>query len=401
VKTSNLKILTPKSASLVSLLLLLLTIEYVLSYYASEGILSKSVLYIFNLFPLLNLVIIWYSAKVYWSDYRVAFLLYYIFMLLNTALQAEGDLGDIMANVMIYLSVMSAFFLSTVDSNFLVGLFKKIAVLGIGGFAYIISTEGVDIDFALQNRGYTFHEMFYYASLFWAVIPGVILAVIVQKKLGLMILYWFCAVVLNLIFLKRFIIVDSVLLLLVTLLINFYRGNKISGGLKVYIIMAFVLGIGLYFSSNFLFTLFDATSERIESTTDDLSQFERFIEHRNYFTNEANALDILFGKGFSAYHKGLGNEAYSLHNGWANFIFKGGLILLLLILFPFVKMLSFTRDFKKLPADIQFSVALLLINVPRLFYTNMDNFQPVMLVFFFALFKIVDYKGNSLVNGVR
>jgi hypothetical protein len=64
-------------------------------------------------------------------------------------------------------------------------------------------------------------------------------------------------------------------------------------------------------------------------------------------------------------------------------------------------MLSFTRDFKKLPADIQFSVALLLINVPRLFYTNMDNFQPVMLVFFFALFKIVDYKGNSLVNGVR
>lgn len=381
-----------KVETIVKALLVLLTVEYVVSYYAGEaGIFPRYVLYIFFTFPIINLVLIYFNARVKWSMYRFVFIAYFFFITFNSIVQAQGEVGEIVANFVMYSAVLAAFYFSFVGVSFLFDVFKLVALVGIAGFVYLMSTESIDLEFATR-RGYTWTEIFYYASVYWAVIPAVILSFLYERNILIVVLYWILAIILNLIFLKRFILFDSILLLLVVVFINFNKDKKLISGFKFYFIMASLVGLSLYFASEFIVTLFDATNERIESTTDDLSGFDRFVEYRNYSEKEATIIDFYIGKGFSSFHKGLDKEAYSLHTGWANFIFKGGLIWLILILIPFFKMIPLIVKFKKLPIDIQFSVALLLINVPRLFYTNMDNFQPVMLVFFYALFKVADYK---------
>ncbi len=381
--------------TLVKVLFVLLTVQYVVSYYAGEaGIFPRYVLYIFMFFPIINLLLVFFYTRVKWSGYRLVFILYFLFMVLNTLLQAQGTSGEILANFAIYSAILTAFYFSFVNISFLFDVFKLVTLIGVAGFIYIMSTVSIDIDSAIR-RGYIWTEMFYYASLYWAVIPAVILSFLYERKILIVVSYWILAIILNLIFLKRFILVDSILLLLVVLFINFNKDKKLFSGFKFYFIMASLVGLSLYFASEFIVTLFDATNERMESTTDDVSGFDRFVEYRNYFEKEATIIDFFIGKGFSSFHKGLGKEAYSLHTGWANFIFKGGVIWFILILIPFFKIIAVIGKFKKLPVDIQFSVTLLLINVPRLFYINMDNFQPVMLVFFYALFKVADYKHSK------
>jgi hypothetical protein len=316
-------------------------------------------------------------------------------MFLNSIVQAQGDIGDIVAHFIMYSAVLTAFYFSTIQLSFLFETFKLISLLGLSGFVYIVSKEPIDLTFAIA-RGYTWTEMFYYTPLFWAVIPAVILSFLYDKNLILFISYWILAVILNLIFLKRYILVDSVLLLLVLVFINYHKEKKIISGLKIYVLITILVGIGIYFASDFITVLLDATNQRMDSSVEDVSSFDRFVEHRNYFENEASLVDFLIGKGFSAYHRGLGEEAYALHNGWANFIFKGGVIWLIIILIPFFKIIFLLGRFKILPLDIQFSVSLLLISVPQLFYTNMDNFEPVMIVFFSAIFKIADYKYSQI-----
>lgn len=384
-----------KVDTLVKVLFVLLTVQYVVSYYAGEaGIFPRYVLYIFIFFPIINLLLVFFYTRVKWSGYRLVFILYFLFMVLNTLLQAQGKSGEILANFAIYSAILTAFYFSFVNISFLFDVFKLVALVGVAGFIYIMSTQSIDLEFAV-GRGYTWTEMFYYASLFWAVIPAVILSFLYERKTLIMVSYWILAIILNLIFLKRFILVDSILLMLVILFINLNRDKKLISGYKIYFLIASLVGLSLYFASEFIVTLFDATNERVESSTDDVAGFDRFVEYRNYFEKEAAIIDLLIGKGFSSFHHGLGKEAYALHTGWANFIFKGGIIWFILILIPFFKMISLIGKFKNLPVDIQFSVALLLINVPRLFYTNMDNFQPVMLVFFYALFKVADYKHSK------
>lgn len=384
-----------KVETIVKVLLVLLTVQYVVSYYAgAAGIFPRYVLYIFLTFPIINLVLIYFIARVKWSMYRFVFIAYFFFITFNSIVQAQGEVGEIVANFIMYSAILAAFYFSFVGVSFLFDVFKLVALVGIAGFVYSMSTESIDLESAIR-RGYTWTEIFYYASLYWAVIPAVILSFLYERKILIVVLYWILAIILNLIFLKRIILVDSILLLLVVLFINFNKDKKLISGFKLYFIMASLVGLSLYFASEFIVTLFDATNERIESTTDDVSGFDRFVEYRNYFEKEATIIDFFIGKGFSSFHKGLGREAYSLHTGWANFIFKGGLIWLILILIPFFKMIPLIGKFKKLPVDIQFSVALLLIYVPRLFYANMDNFQPVMLVFFYALFKVADYKHSN------
>jgi hypothetical protein len=384
-----------KVETIVRVLFVLLSVQYVVSHYAAVGVIPNFSLFLFQSLTILNLALALLYLRVRWSSYRLVFILYVLFILFNSLIQNQGNLGEVLSQFLIYSQVLTALYLSTIDTSFFLGIFRNIALLGIIGFSYIISIHGVDTDIALQNRGYTFHEMFYYASLFWAVIPAVILFILHKKNLLIVLSYWILAIIINLIFLKRFILVDSILLLLVVLFINHNNNNKLISGFKLSFWMASLVGLSLYYASEIIITLLEATNERFESSADDLAGFDRFVEYRNYFEKEATIIDLLIGKGIASFHKGLGVEAYSLHTGWANFIFKGGVIWFVLILAPFFKMISLIGKFKNLPVDIQFSVSLLLINVPRFFYTNMDNFQPVMLVFFYALFKVADYKHSK------
>src|SRR5690606_8661195 len=159
------------------------------------------------------------------------------------------------------LAILTAFYFSTLSTKLLVEIFKALSIIGIVGLIYVFSVESIDLDLAL-TRGYTWTEIFYYSPLFWAVIPGIILAFLYDKNLILTICYWCGAILLNLMFLKRFIIVDSLLLILVLLFINYHKEKKIISGAKVYALLAIIVSVGLYFYSDFILGLFEATNER-------------------------------------------------------------------------------------------------------------------------------------------
>jgi hypothetical protein len=153
----------------------------------------------------------------------------------------------------------------------------------------------------------------------------------------------------------------------------------------------------LYFTGDLVLSLFDATYNRIESTSEDISGFDRFIESENYL-KDVTAFQLVFGTGFASTHQGLGKEAYALHVGWINFIFKGGIIFFLLVLIPYFKLPRLLKNINKLPLKVQFSVWFLVIYFFRLFYVNMSSMAPEMLIFFYSVFNIMDYRALKNTN---
>lgn len=381
---------------IVTFIFILLTLQYTAFYYVDEGILPTVSLYVFYLAAILLPMVISQKATIKWTPYRLLFVLSFAIIFLISIILKEGDPGEMIANFFIYLSILTAFWFSTLKIEIIFRILKRLTIIGIIAFVYIMAVSNIDLATALK-RGYTWTEIFFYAPIFWAVIPVVILSFLYEKYLTLVLIYWGCAIVLNLLFLKRAILVDSLLLMLAILFINYHKEKKLVSGVKLFFIATIIIGGSLYFFSNAIISLFDATNQRMESTSEDLSTFDRFIESKNYF-GQATFSEVLVGAGFSGQHDGLGKTSNALHVGWSNFLFKGGFLLILIILIPYLKILGLIKRFKSLPLDIQFSILFLLINIPRLMYINTHNLSPYMLLLFYSFFKIMDFKKNKITH---
>lgn len=373
---------------------LLLTLQYILFFYIEEGRAPRVVLYIIYLATIILPIILIQTVRLKYTIFRSVFIFYYLFLAIISLFYMEGDFGQILAGFLIYLAIVNGFYFSKFRIEYLGKVFKYIAILGIIVLPYVLSLERIDVDSALK-RDYTWTEMFFFAPIYWAVIPCVILAVLLEKNILVSFIYWVGAVVINLLFLKRFIIVDSLMLIIIIFIINSQKTKKVFSNVKFAALAFVLLAAVLYLKSDLITTLFQATTERIETGSEDVSAFDRWIETSNYL-EEANVIQLIFGNGFSGIHMGLGSPHYALHIGWSNFVFKGGIILLLLILVPFLKAFRLLSKVKTLPLHIQFSIWYLCIYFFRLFYGNMHNFSPEMLIFFFAVFNVMDYSGKKM-----
>lgn len=378
-----------RTNQLISIIFIVLTLQYTAFYYIDEGALPRVLMYVFYFSAILLPIILMQKVNIRWTHYRVFYIMVFFFVMISSIVLRQGDFGTVFANFVIYLSIFTAF-LFTVKVDFLFRIFKILSIIGILGFIYAIAIGEIDIAVALK-RGYTWTEIFFYSPLFWAVIPTVILAFLYEKNIILSLAYWLCAIVLNLLFLKRFIIVDSILLLGAILFINYHKEKKVLSAFKLIFIISILVGASLYFYSDTILGLLDATNERIVNSTDDVSSFDRFVETKSHFSS-ISTLEIILGSGFSGQHFGLGKEANALHVGWTNFLFKGGVLLVLVVLIPYFQIPKLLRQFRKLPVDVKFSVIFLLINIPRLMYINTHNLSPYMLLLFAALLKVMDFK---------
>lgn len=376
-----------------SIIFIILTLQYTVFYYVEDQVLPHSLLYVFYLTTLLLLILSYQKSVIKFTPYRLMFIFSYGFILLASIFQPMGETGDMVSNFAIYLSILTAFWFSSISIDVIFQLLRIVAILGLISFIYIIIISDVDLATAL-NRGYTWTEIFYYGPIFWAVIPFVILAFIKSENIVLSLVYWGCAIILNLLFLKRAILVDSLILLPALIFINYHKEKKLISGLKLVIIVSTLIGFTLYFFSDSILGLFDATNERMSESSDDISTFNRLVESENHF-NSKSFIEVLIGNGFFGQHYGLGKVANALHIGWANFLFKGGLLLSILILIPFLKIIKIIRKFRILPLEIKFSIIFLLINIPRLLYVNTHNLSPYMLLMFYSIFKIMDFKDKE------
>ena len=168
--------------------------------------------------------------------------------------------------------------------------------------------------------------------------------------------------------------------------------NKVFNKLNLLIIVAFI-GIFYFVSNNQLLNfVFSATFDRITDQTVDIDGFDRFRESNSYLYDQTNFFDIVIGRGFAGQHQGYNGAAISLHTGWANFILKGGVLFLILVITPVLKSFRLLFNFKTLPNHLKFSVLYILIQALRLSYTNMHNYRPELLILFCCVFVVMDYK---------
>lgn len=372
--------------------LIFMTFQYIVEFYFREGSIVANLIFRFMvLASMITPAVLLLSLKSKINPYRIYFLWVFIIILILTIVYLIFGEGRHLSNIGIYFGMLTAFFVSNVDIRILSIAFKRIAIVGLIVFIYIFVFFEIDISVALR-RGYTWTETFFFVSFYWAVIPLVVFSFLKDKYIKLSLIYWGASVILNLMFIKRAIIVDSILLVaVIMLIIAFKNSNKFKLVIKYLLYITLTLTTLFIVFGDSVKSLWDEVLLRFQETGENISSFDRFVESINYF-GTVEVTELLIGKGFLGTHVGLGTESDALHIGWSNFILKGGLLLFIAVIIPYFKMFILLPKIKYLPIQVQFSICIMLIYIVKLTYSNLHTFLPEMLIFFYCLFSVMDHK---------
>ena len=373
-----------------------LSFHFVLFHFTKDNLsIQKPFLLLVSLLPLF----LWFrlrNVSTPKSNYRLLFKMVFFLILIVTIFNGiiVEKLGVTVASIGIYSQIIIAYYFSRIELSFLIKVFKTLAILAILFLPYIYLNQNIELEAAL-NRDTVEGELFFYAGAFWAVVPFVIASFLSNKNILLSLIYWIAAIFLNLMFLKRFIIIDSLLLLIMIVLIYKINGRRIVNSTSLVLVFMFSIGVYFLVNNNQLSALYKATFDRMEETSHNFNQFDRFEETRKYF-EKTNPFLFILGKGLNGTREdNYGREMLALHVGWTNFLLKGGVLLLLLILAPYFKLLKIFPQIKRSPLRVKFSACFLLIQLVRLSYQSMHSNSPEILIFFYSIFVIMDYNFST------
>lgn len=364
-----------------------LSFHSVFQYYVDFEIIPSLYLYFFYIIAFSLPFILLSRPKS--NLYRQFFLICFFITFLISFLFLYDDFGTVVFCLAIYFNLLSAYFSYRISIQQWMSVFKILAIISIFSSIYLLIREPIDFSLVIL-RSYSWGKLFYFATLYWAVIPFVLLSFLTKKYRYLSVAYWIFAIIVNSLFLKRFIILDTALLLIALLFISPSK-KKLFLQLFFFIIVSLIIFNN--YENNNIESVYLATSERFNDVSDEGGQ-SRIQESINYFNNN-NILQVILGKGFASAHTALGKDAFALHIGWMNFIFKGGFLLFFIVLRPYFKVLCYTNKLKTLPLKIQFSYWFLIIYFFKLLYTNMFNLSPESIIFFYCIFSIIDFTYNK------
>ena len=141
--------------------------------------------------------------------------------------------------------------------------------------------------------------------------------------------------ILGFLFGKRILLYEAIVIIILILLINKQKGiikKFIKPIISVMGLLIVTLIISNYVIDIDLSTLFRSTITRYDNLS--IGNFDRIEEFKNIFLEYPYSI-LLTGAGLGSYFHGPG--VVSLHIGWLNFMFKGGILLFFLELWLFVK----------------------------------------------------------------
>ena len=385
-----------QNEKLILVLFLLLTVEYIYNYYIDEGVLPKLLIYVNAAVAVF--VPVWafltQSERLPLSGYSMWLLLCFLGVLFITAVMAlfNGRIARDVVCTTVYLHILSAIFLQRLKLPFFEKLFSVTLFLGLVGFAFAFSRIDFDLSLAI-NRGYQWEEIFFYTTLFWCVTPYLILKLLKGDSLYLPLLYLSALVALNLIIVKRMILLQLGVILAVVILILLFGNppNRKRSTLQILGFLAIVFLIARLFLWDTVTELFQSLFDRTLESSEDLSTFNRFVETFNYL-GEASPPEIVIGRGFGGTHTGLGDVAEALHVGWGNFILKGGIPLFLVMAIPYGRLLGLIGRYKELDGEERFAFWHLIYSFPMLFLSNMHSFSPTLFLYVYCCIKIMNVK---------
>lgn len=270
----------------------------------------------------------------------------------------------------------------------------------IPAIAYQLTHANLDMA-SLLRRGYTWSEIFYYTVLTNSWAAFLISSVIRKKNLIPALLLWLCAVILNLISLKKSIFISTTIVFML-LMYYFYKCKDIKSfryflWIGVPLVLLAVLYVSKSSISGDVSDIFSAVGNRFEDTSDEgLANNNRATESIYYFSNEANLFDIIMGKGWLSSHHALEEEHYYLHIGWTNLIFKGGLILFFVVLLSYRKVFKILKNPIKYSKEQCFSALFCMYYFFTFFYGNNMGFGIDLFLFFYSLTMLNGKNGKSI-----
>lgn len=376
-----------------SFYLVIMTIEIGIEYYS-----AKSITWALLMFRTLSLLTPLFAGEMVlrhrlWDKtYRTTICLFFLFILIwSIPVYFEQGENVSIFSATIYFAIPLGVSLENVDTKFFRKPFFIICLIGIVCFFYFWFTYDIDISKAVQRR-YTWTDIFFWAGVFWAIIPITLYSFVsnISWKYKVFVIgYWICGIIFYLIFLKRFILVDSVLLIL---MICFFYFSEDKLNIKLFFVGAFVFTVlflvGSFAKDSAIGLLWNGVMGRFADTS--VNEFDRFEETRIYFSN-TNIIYTILGKGLWGGHSSLAGLHEALHVGWANLIHKGGIILFVLVLYPTIKAFYLLPKMKTLDKKTKWAVCMACIYAIRLTYSNMHAHYPEMVMAFFSYAIIANY----------
>lgn len=170
-----------------------------------------------------------------------------------------------------------------------------------------------------------------------------------HRILGIAVLVTY--LLLGALFVKRASLVNGLVIMIVYLV--FDKGAKIRSSVRVIIILAGSVVLLYAIAPRVFNTITESYSTRIGQAQEDLDKLDRNRETNAYFEN-ASTGQIVFGNGighYIDYYRAFNKEDFvlnSLHIGWSNIIYKGGVLYAIYYIFILFAILRKCIDAKKL-----------------------------------------------------
>lgn len=369
--------------------------------------------YIYNICRYLPLLgCIYFALKLFKRNLSVyEFILFsysiilFVLGLFNVATSYIGSISYIFINLYVIIAILISDY---IEDEILFKAFEVTSIVGIVAFVWFYFHQGFDLSMILGQSWsrYVWTESFYYCSLLWATPYFVLLSHIKNKYVSFSTLVWAVYIIFNLVFLKRYAFVDS-MLMGACLLIHYMNTNdsqKSKRLMKFGLLILLALCVAFSVFGDSIIEMFNSMLNRAATTSKDVSSFDRFLETKDYFS-QCGILKLLFGGGFYNYFYSASEQSirYNLHVGWSDFIFKGGLVYLGIILASYIHIPFGLKNYKALSKYSKFVILAALMNTVRFFYSDTYAFYPSMLIaflIFIGLTKLEIERCNEINNYV-
>lgn len=274
------------------------------------------------------------------------------------------------------------------ESKYFQKIFNKVGSVAV--FSGIIGLILVDKSFSSVSERKGVWSLSYY--LWWVVIcayPYLYLKNIYLKKDYKGWLLIILHLLFSIFFLKRSGFVGALIIISLT----FIFSEKSSKFLKSILIVGVIFAISFVFLGDYLNLLV------LRFEGDDLQQFDRNLELKEFF-RVASSNELLTGFGANNYIKmeyiGIQDNAVnSLHIGFYNLIYKGGLLYVLFITYLAVQIISLKKYINYNP-EIKIGFIMGIFFLLTLFYENSWSYMPTH---FFSLLAI--YRGIYLKDDIK
>ena len=267
-----------------------------------------------------------------YSRWAIWLILYFVLagMMYGNSIMSGSNLSIVLEQDLRYvmLVLMGAIFASSSQMmSAFHWLMKWLAVISIlFGVLGIVNFDFVASIIAERKGTWTMSYYYWWASTtcfsYWGYY---FLFMKRQKILGCGVFLTYLA--LGALFVKRAVLVDGLVVLFCYFLFN--KGNKIGTAFKVVIVAVFALSMVYFMSPRLFNTITDSYSTRIEAAQD-AENLDRNEEASAYLEN-ATTFQLILGNGIGHYPRIVGYREYdyqinAIHIGWANIIYKGGIL---------------------------------------------------------------------------